>query len=184
MLAAYSLAIFALSGLAASQGSNTTTIHTVTVGYGDLLRFNPEVVNAAVGTQILFQYYPRVSQAKVLDTLVHLAFPLLDTSADVIISDDFQNHSVAQGSFQSPCSPLDNGFFSGYVPSAAGEAPNSFVITVQDTNPIYYYCSQASHCQAGMIGIINPCVLSSFPLGGTMHPRQLGEVFCLAHFCL
>lgn len=32
-----------------------------------------------------------------------------------------KNHSVAQGSFSTPCMST-SGFFSGYIPSAAGEA--------------------------------------------------------------
>ncbi|CZR63987.1 uncharacterized protein PAC_13884 [Phialocephala subalpina] len=34
-----------------------------------------------------------------------------------------------------------------------------FLLTINSTDPIYYYCSQTSqigHCQAGMVGIINP----------------------------
>jgi plastocyanin len=32
------------------------------------------------------------------------------------------NHSVAMGTFDDPCSPTANGFFSGYVPVASGES--------------------------------------------------------------
>ncbi|MCJ1355147.1 MAG: hypothetical protein MMC33_005138 [Icmadophila ericetorum] len=69
---------------------------------------------------------------------------------------DPANHSVVQGSFANPCHPLTNGFFSGYVPSSSGIAPTVFDITINDTNPIYYYCSQAKHCVLGMVGVINP----------------------------
>ncbi|OCL11319.1 Cupredoxin [Glonium stellatum] len=65
-------------------------------------------------------------------------------------------HSVAQGAFDSPCAPLSNGFYSGYLDSSSGESETTFVVTVNDTNPIWYYCSQVSHCQNGMVGVINP----------------------------
>jgi plastocyanin len=64
-------------------------------------------------------------------------------------------HSVVQAAFASPCQPLSGGFFSGFVPSSTGEANMTFVITVNSTKPIWYYCSQGMHCQAGMVGVIN-----------------------------
>ena len=30
-----------------------------------------------------------------------------------------------------------------------------FTIAVNDTKPIWFYCSQAKHCQGGMVGVIN-----------------------------
>lgn len=65
-------------------------------------------------------------------------------------------HSVVEGSFDSPCDPLANGFYSGYLDSNSGESKTTFVVTVNDTNPIWFYCSQVGHCQNGMVGVINP----------------------------
>jgi len=65
-------------------------------------------------------------------------------------------HSVAESSFDSPCAPLANGFYSGYLDSNSGESETTFVVTVNDTNPIWFYCSQGNHCQNGMVGVINP----------------------------
>ncbi|KAH9214833.1 Cupredoxin, partial [Leptodontidium sp. 2 PMI_412] len=89
--------------------------------------FNPDTATAAIGDTVEFHFYPK-------------------------------NHSVTQGDFDSPCGTgsLTNGFFSGYVPSASEEAPNVFQITIADTNPIWYYCSQGEHCASGMVGVINP----------------------------
>ncbi|MCJ1310843.1 hypothetical protein MMC25_004510 [Agyrium rufum] len=107
--------------------ASAATTLTVSVGDNKKLRFNPEVLYADVGSTVEFVYYP-------------------------------MNHSVVQGAFDSPCAPLSGGagFYSGYVPSAAGEASTAFVINITDKSPIYYYCSQAKHCQAGMVGVINP----------------------------
>jgi len=66
------------------------------------------------------------------------------------------NHNVVQGSFDQPCQPLDNGFYSGFIPSDSGEANTTFSIQVTDSDPIWYYCSQGSHCNGGMAGVINP----------------------------
>lgn len=91
------------------------------------LAFNPSVVTANVGDTLSFSYYPR-------------------------------NHSVAQSSFADPCSPLGSGgFFSGFQPLSAGPGPVEFVVQVNDTNPIWIYCSQpkGSHCQNGMAMVVN-----------------------------
>lgn len=39
-----------------------------------------------------------------------------------------------------------------------GSQSTTFSITINDTNPIWLYCSQTelSHCQAGMAMVINP----------------------------
>lgn len=91
------------------------------------LIFNPSIVTANVGDTLSFSYYPR-------------------------------NHSVAQSSFADPCHPLaSSGIFSGFQPLSAGPGPVEFVVEVNDTKPIWIYCSQAkgSHCQNGMAMVVN-----------------------------
>ena len=34
----------------------------------------------------------------------------------------------------------------------------SFTVTVNDTNPAFFYCAQIGHCQAGMVFALNPSV--------------------------
>ncbi|RJE26401.1 extracellular serine-rich protein [Aspergillus sclerotialis] len=66
------------------------------------------------------------------------------------------DHSVAQAAFDNPCHPIsDTGFFSGSMSSAKDGKP-VWSLTVNDTNPIWFYCGQVGHCQAGMVGVINP----------------------------
>ncbi|THW59345.1 hypothetical protein D6D20_06559 [Aureobasidium pullulans] len=65
-------------------------------------------------------------------------------------------HGVARSSYPSPCAAMDNGFNSGFVKVASGESNTTFTITVNNTDPIWYYCPQGDHCQAGMVGVINP----------------------------
>lgn len=36
------------------------------------------------------------------------------------------------------------------------QIPVVFTITINDTTPIWYYCDHIGHCQAGMVGVINP----------------------------
>ena len=70
-----------------------------------------------------------------------------------------QNHAVVQSTFDNPCVPQDNAFFSGFVPTSDSTTASrtTFTITVKDTKPIWYYCPQTvgDHCQNGMVGAIN-----------------------------
>lgn len=68
-----------------------------------------------------------------------------------------KNHTVTQSSFADPCHALPGGFFSGFVPTTETPSSTSFTITVADTKPIWFYCSQTvgTHCQKGMVGAIN-----------------------------
>ena len=76
-----------------------------------------------------------------------------------------QNHSVVQSTFDNPCIPIQNvmpnktdAFFSGFMPTAAAPGNSSlltYTIRVPDNKPIWFYCSQAKHCQGGMVGAIN-----------------------------
>ncbi|KAF3099677.1 hypothetical protein TWF569_001927 [Orbilia oligospora] len=62
------------------------------------------------------------------------------------------NHTVTQAAFSSPCNPTSRGFSSGFT----GSRSESFSIILANTDPIYFYCAQLSHCQLGMVGAINP----------------------------
>lgn len=69
-----------------------------------------------------------------------------------------KNHSVAQAAFASPCQPLANGFWSGYVATSDTSAAASTTFQYNVTNasaPIWFYCTQGQHCQGGMVGAIN-----------------------------
>ncbi|KAF2657270.1 Cupredoxin [Lophiostoma macrostomum CBS 122681] len=67
-----------------------------------------------------------------------------------------KNHSVAQGAFAKPCEPMDNGFWSGYIPSSQGAAADTYMIEVKNkSTPIWFYCTQGQHCAGGMVGVIN-----------------------------
>lgn len=87
------------------------------------------------------------------------------------------NYSVVQGTYDNPCFPLEGGFFSGFLPVPPGEQGSvcssfnfptrlvrevtnmdqefEFRVTVNTTDPLYYYCGQTGDCQAGMVGTVN-----------------------------
>ena len=96
-----------------------------------------------VGADAELAFNPQVVTANVGDTLTFSYFP--------------KNHSVVQSSFTDPCHPLADGFFSGFQPLAAGPGAVEFVVTINDTKPIWIYCAQTekSHCQKGMAMVVN-----------------------------
>jgi len=98
-------------------------------------------LDVQVGAQGL-AFTPNVTNAAVGDTVTFHFFP--------------GKHNVAQGSFSNPCSSITGGFYSGFIVPPAGEANEVFTVTINDTNPIWYYCTEYKHCQLGMAGVINP----------------------------
>ncbi|KAJ4188947.1 hypothetical protein NW755_006448 [Fusarium falciforme] len=62
-------------------------------------------------------------------------------------------HTVVAGDFDKPCTPATSGgFYSGDLPASGN---SFFSITVNNTDPIFFYCVIEGHCQAGMAGVIN-----------------------------
>ncbi|KAK6335527.1 hypothetical protein TWF696_002300 [Orbilia brochopaga] len=65
---------------------------------------------------------------------------------------DGGNHTVTEAAFNNPCNPSNNAFTSGFT----GSDSTTFSIIVTSTDPQWFYCAQPGHCQAGMVGAINP----------------------------
>lgn len=143
MLTSYaSLAVAAFASLAVAQTAPAGTVktHVINVGRtpasggGVGLTFEPDTVQAAIGDHVQFQFW-------------------------------VGNHSVVQSNFDSPCQPLPQttganataGFSSGFMPVTTNSTSMpTFDITVNNSGPIWFYCSQGRHCQNGMSGVINP----------------------------
>lgn len=112
--------------LLASAQLGLAEIISVFVG-GTALRFEPQSVTAQVGDIIRFSFRQK-------------------------------NHTVTQSSFEAPCQALPNGFNSGFVPVAADKTTDfqTAELLVRDTNPIWAYCRQGTHCTSGMVFAVNP----------------------------
>jgi plastocyanin len=109
----------------ATASASTPLVVKVSNANGDL-SFTPNDIQAPVGAKIEFHFYG-------------------------------PKHSVAQSSFAKPCVPLNSSaFFSGPI-TTTGTTANTeiFTLTVNSTAAIWFYCSVASHCAAGMSGVIN-----------------------------
>ncbi|CAG7845996.1 SubName: Full=Uncharacterized protein {ECO:0000313/EMBL:CCA69287.1} [Serendipita indica DSM 11827] len=100
-------------------------------GGNPVLKFNPEFVNANVGDTVTFHFAQR-------------------------------NHSVVETSFNSVCQPLLNEqhvptFSTQFHPVANDETnfPTEVYTVTDASKPLWFYCSQKSHCGKGMIFSIN-----------------------------
>ncbi|KAI9739351.1 MAG: hypothetical protein M1834_007564 [Cirrosporium novae-zelandiae] len=128
----------------ASSTSTGAVTHTVDVGKGGFT-FVPDSINANVGDTVEFDFFPT-------------------------------NHSVVRAAYGYPCIPYEDtgsnlqGFFSGFkVTTEISNDPPKFSIKINNTQPIFYYCSAPDSCIGSkMIGVINPN--SSVSLS---HQRQL-----------
>ncbi|KAL9060727.1 MAG: hypothetical protein Q9162_000431 [Coniocarpon cinnabarinum] len=107
------------------------TIHTVNVGRGDF-RFDPNTTLAEPGDIITFNFFPT-------------------------------NHSVVRAAYGLPCIPIENsepdveGFASPNFLTQSLSDPPQWNLTVNDTEPIFYYCTAIGSCTPqGMVGVINP----------------------------
>lgn len=157
-----------LAASPASAGAATPSghvkVHVVKVSNKKgSLTFEPKNLQVAAGHMVQFQFYPKVSRSR--------SGCCLQKGPSWLTAIPAQSHSVVQSTFDQPCQPIQNnmpsasGFFSGFMPVKAGaEMKPSYTIMVNDTKPIWYYCSQGDHCQKGMVGVINPYADPTLPL--------------------
>lgn len=120
--------IFAATALVGATFAEDITVSVGLKGNATALVFKPDTITAKVGDVVWFHFWPKA-------------------------------HSVAQASFAKPCEPLDGGLWSGFVPTTDTEnaAQTTFMYNVTNaTAPVWLYCSQGKHCQAGMVAVINP----------------------------
>ncbi|KAK8070021.1 GPI-anchored cupredoxin [Apiospora phragmitis] len=112
--------------LATVAAAAMASAKTIRIDSGPMLEFKPDNIMAEAGDMLEFHFYAR-------------------------------NHSVAQGDFASACQPVKTaGFFSGYVPvMGTSESESVFTVKVNDTKPIWFYCTQGQHCKGGMVGVVN-----------------------------
>lgn len=129
-------AISSLPTMASVQSDSSTSssvpqTYTIQVGLLDH-KIRPEVTEAAVGDWIEFDFYPL-------------------------------NHSIVRAEYGFPCIPYEmtgsgkKGFFSGFNPvDKVLDNPPKYRVRVNDTEPIFFYCSAPGSCITyGMVGGIN-----------------------------
>lgn len=95
-----------------------------------------------------------VVQAGKGSDLVFVPQSITAVEGDTVVFDISRNHNVVSGSFGSPCQAETDGIYSGPY-SETDEGRRKFVVSINNTDPIYLYCSVQQHCQSGMVGGIN-----------------------------
>jgi len=124
------LAISALS-IGSALAADQIKVHVVKVGGANgTLIYSPNNLVAAAGDMVQFQFAPA-------------------------------NHTVTQSTFDNPCQPIAlhsnvTGVYSGYMPvQASAQMTPTYTIMINDSKPMWLYCSQGKHCQNGMTMVIN-----------------------------
>ncbi|CAL3962094.1 unnamed protein product [Diplocarpon coronariae] len=120
-----------------STSSAAVATHSVNVGATGH-HFTPDSLTANIGDIVEFRFYPL-------------------------------NHSVARAEYKYPCIPYEltdvgkQGFWSGFEPiNVVLSNPPIFSLLINDTDPIFYYCSAPGACEDGMVGVINPNATRTF----------------------
>ncbi|KAG9244717.1 hypothetical protein BJ878DRAFT_55859 [Calycina marina] len=139
-----------LSTSASSTSTSAITTHTVAVGAVGH-NFDPSSVEADIGDIVEYRFYP-------------------------------QNHSVGRAAFKQPCIPYEVtgtgriGFWSGFFPTQLVLSdPPKFQIRVNDTEPVFFYCSAPGACFDGMVGVINPNATQTFDIQHTFAANATQE---------
>jgi len=122
--------------LASVLGVAHAGTYTVTVGITETdghqgLGFDPSAIVPAVGDTIEFTFQ----------------------LPDYIKSPVSVQHTVTQSTFENPCTPKDGGFDTGL--QTTGATGPSFSLTVNDTQPLWFYSYANQDCNAGMVLAVN-----------------------------
>jgi len=145
----------------AAQATN----HIVLVAQNGGINYSPSSVTAAVGDTIEFQFASNVNLMSVrfIEHRIILShkqisqvpvnrcqevFPLIKYLMQGIWSGFIITTSSSSSTTSKPPSV-------GYKRQLSMP---SFTITVNDTNPTFFYCAQVGHCQLGMVFALNPSV--------------------------
>ncbi len=107
---------FPIASLVLATLASTVSAANFQVQVGNgALAFSPTNVTATTGDTVSFVFYPK-------------------------------NHTVTQSTFAAPCQPMSGGADSSFQPVTAN-ASNvpSFTITVNNTQPVWFYCKQTGY---------------------------------------
>jgi len=77
---------------------------------------------------------------------------------DMVVFEFMQkNHTATQSTFAEPCKKMEGGMDSGFMPNPEGKAGVTWNMTVETTEPLWFYCKQQNgiHCGKGMVFSIN-----------------------------
>jgi len=123
----------ALASVVPTLAANITVIVGANASGAPGLVFNPQVITAAVGDLINFEFHGgnhTVTQSSFANPCVQQF-----------------NTVTQQNGFTSPFMPYD---------AASGQIGVFTLEVTQTANPIWFFCARPPHCKGGMYGAINP----------------------------
>ncbi|KAK0628107.1 hypothetical protein DIS24_g10793 [Lasiodiplodia hormozganensis] len=148
-----------------TTASSSRTIHTVAVGANGH-NFTPNTTYADPGDIVVFDFYP--------------------TNHSVIRGEYANNTSICGVAGCNPCVPWElyhanedyQGFFSENRIIDTFTNRQTWNLTINNTEPIWFYCDAIESCSPnGMVGVINPQNGSSF---NYQHTEAMDSVYQLA----
>jgi hypothetical protein len=98
-----------------------------------------------------------IAAAETINVKVGPGFTIVPGEITAAVGDEIEfeiypGHSITEGDgFANPCQYKAGGFFSDF-----GDEEFVFTVAITDTSPKWIYCSQVTHCQGGMVAVINP----------------------------
>ncbi|KAH7085192.1 hypothetical protein BKA63DRAFT_402001 [Paraphoma chrysanthemicola] len=68
-----------------------------------------------------------------------------------------KNHTATQSTFAEPCRKMEGGMDSGFMANPEGKPGVTWNMTVETTEPLWFYCKQQNgiHCGKGMVMSVN-----------------------------
>lgn len=150
------LSTFLTTVLAQAMTASAATM-VVTVGANNQFTFSPQTITAQPGDMVAFNFVTQ-NHSVASSTADRPCQP----ENNAIFSDFQPVAAVASASTASNNANGNGGNGGGRRGKNNNKrqqaAPNTpmFMVPITDTNPMYIYCSQAQHCQQGMVMVINP----------------------------
>lgn len=138
--------------------SSAVSAKTIPIKVGESgLTFEPENIKADVGDVLEFWFYAK-NHSIVTSTA---AKPCEPKTENGFFSGFFPVAETGVASVRPPTTHDRRSFPHLNIKrqysnsSSANQQENVFRVTVNATTPLWYYCSQGKHCQAGMVGAVN-----------------------------
>ncbi|KAM4066874.1 hypothetical protein HRG_000888 [Hirsutella rhossiliensis] len=76
-----------------------------------------------------------------------------------------KNHTVTQSTFDKPCEKMQGGFDTGFMPNPGMDPPPKVAMQILTSDPLWFKCSQATHCQKAMELAVKSGANSTAPAG-------------------
>ncbi|KAF2452332.1 hypothetical protein BDY21DRAFT_294880 [Lineolata rhizophorae] len=109
-------------------------VHTVKVGSGGNFKYDPDTIFTSIGDVVMFKFYP---------------------SNHSVVRGEYTGSSACGGTGCNPRVPYELIHLAGQ--GFHSENDLTFSIVINDTSPIWFYCSALQFCHSnGMVGVINP----------------------------